>query len=147
MKIQKATRQDLAAILNIMSIGSTADLTKLIKQSVKAGTCWIASIDDKPAGFIILDNTSFLSQYFIELLVVHPEYRRQGVASALLRKTEQICPTNKLFTSTNESNTAAQKTYEANGFIRSGYIVNLDEGDPEIIYLKRLTVADNGGKR
>jgi ribosomal protein S18 acetylase RimI-like enzyme len=146
MKIKKATRQESAAILDIMTIGSTADHTDLIKYSVKAGICWVASITDKPVGFIILGKASFFDQYMIELLIVHPGYRRQGVASALIRKMEQICPTNKLFTSTNESNIAAQQTYEANGFSRSGYIENLDEGDPEIIYLKRLAVPDNGGK-
>jgi ribosomal protein S18 acetylase RimI-like enzyme len=147
MKIKKATRQELAFLLNIMTIGSTADHTNFIKKSVRAGKCWVAFIADKPTGFGILDNTSFFDQYFIELLIVHPEYRRRGIASAIIRKMEQICPTSKLFTSTNESNIPAQKTYEASGFIRSGYIENLDEDDPEIIYLKRLTVPDNGGKR
>jgi ribosomal protein S18 acetylase RimI-like enzyme len=146
MKIKKATRQELTAILDIMTIGSTGDHTDLIKKSVKAGICWVASIAGIPVGFIIMGNASFFDQYMIELLIVHPEYRRQGVASALLRKMEQICPTSKLFISTNDSNIAAQKTYEANGFIRSGYIENLDEGDPEIIYLKRLAVTDNGGR-
>jgi ribosomal protein S18 acetylase RimI-like enzyme len=147
MKTKKATRQDLAAILNIMSSGSTADHTILIKNAVNAGKCWVASIADKQTRVGILDNTFFYGQNFIDLLIVHPEYRRRGIASALIRKMEQICLTNKLFASTNESNATAQKTYETNGFVRSWYIENLDEGDPEIIYLKRLATRNNGGER
>jgi hypothetical protein len=31
-----------------------------------------------------------------------------------------------------------QAVYESLGFVRSGFVENLDEGDPEIIYFKRL---------
>ncbi|ACK91201.1 hypothetical protein bcere0016_45940 [Bacillus cereus 95/8201] len=46
----------------------------------------------------------------------------------------------RFFSSTNESNESMQKVFNANGFIRSGIIVeNLDEDDPEIIfYTKKL---------
>jgi RimJ/RimL family protein N-acetyltransferase len=43
-------------------------------------------------------------------------------------------PTQKIFSSTNESNESMQKVFSANGFVRSGIIKNLDEGDPEIIF-------------
>jgi ribosomal protein S18 acetylase RimI-like enzyme len=145
LKIRKATRKDLPVILEIMVIGSNADHTDLVKKSINAGQCLAALIDDKVVGFGIL-NDSFFNQGFIDLLIVHPEYRRRGVATALIRRMEQICPTVKFFTSTNESNIPARKTCEASGFVRSGYIENLDEGDPEIIYFKRLAVAGDGGK-
>lgn len=146
MKIKKATQKDLAAILEVMSVGSNADHTDFIIRSVEAGKCLVALISDKVAGFGILGTSLFYNQEFIELLIVHPEYRRRGIATALIKRMEEICPTKKLFTSTNESNIIAQKTYEANGFTRSGYIENLDEGDPEIIYFKRLAYADRGKK-
>ncbi|PGM65339.1 hypothetical protein CN947_04830 [Bacillus cereus] len=48
-------------------------------------------------------------------------------------------PTQKIFSSTNKSNENMQKVFQANGFIRSGMIENLDEGDPEFIfYTKKL---------
>lgn len=47
-----------------------------------------------------------------------------------------IAPTKKLFSSTNRSNINMQKVFEMNGFIKSGIVENLDEGDPEIIYFK-----------
>jgi len=31
-----------------------------------------------------------------------------------------------------------QKVFKANGFKQSGFIENLDEGDPEIIYFRKV---------
>lgn len=42
--------------------------------------------------------------------------------------------TQKIFTSTNQSNTATQQLLIKAGFIPSGYIENLDDNDPELIY-------------
>jgi ribosomal protein S18 acetylase RimI-like enzyme len=144
IKIKKATGKDLAALLEIMAIGSTTDHTDYIKKSVNAGKCLAASISNKVVGFGILEQT-FYRQGFIGLLIVNPDCRRRGIATALIHRMELVCPTAKLFTSTNESNIPAQKTYESNGFIRSGYIENLDEGDPEIIYFKCLEVTASAG--
>ena len=138
MDIRKAATKDLPAILEVMQAGSTADHTGFITQSVKAGQCQAALMDGKVVGFAILGTSLLFHQEFMELLIVHPAHWRQGVGTALIQKLEKLCITNKFFTSTNESNVRAQKTYGANGFVRSGYIENLDEGDPEIIYFKHL---------
>jgi ribosomal protein S18 acetylase RimI-like enzyme len=138
LNIKKATLKDLPAILEVMHAGSTVDHTDFITRSVKAGQCQAAFVGDKVVGFGILGTSLFFHQEFMELLIVHPDYWRQGVGTAIIRRLEKLCTTNKFFTSTNQSNIRAQKTYEANGFVRSGLIENLDEGDPEIIYFKRL---------
>jgi ribosomal protein S18 acetylase RimI-like enzyme len=82
-----------------------------------------------------------MAQGSIALLMVHPEYHRQGVATALVKECESNCPANKLFTSTNESNTAMRLLLAKLGYARSGQIENLDEGDPELIFVKRLCLA------
>ena len=145
MDIEKATNKELASIIEIdaMLVGNH-NRKDFINNAIEAGRCLVASTSGKVVGYGILENT-FYGQGFIGLLVVHPEYRRRGIATALIRLIETICPTKKLFTSTNKSNIIAQKTYEANGFVRSGHIDNLDEGDPEIIYFKHLAGVDPGG--
>jgi ribosomal protein S18 acetylase RimI-like enzyme len=144
--IEKATEKELKQIqaLDRMTLGSDSRRTFLV-EAVSAGRCLVARDGDRVDGFGILEQ-SFINygQGFIALLIVHPDFRRRGIATALIRRIEEICPTKKLFTSTNQSNVTAQKTYESLGFVRSGYIENLDEGDPEIIYFKRL--ADVGGR-
>jgi len=56
----------------------------------------------------------------------------------LVRHVEQECRTPKLFTSTNESNAPMRALLAKLGFSPSGVIENLDEGDPELVFFKRL---------
>jgi ribosomal protein S18 acetylase RimI-like enzyme len=83
-------------------------------------------------------HTRFYGHLFIELLLVDERYRRRGVASALISACAAASPTNKLFTSTNTSNLAAQALFLSSGFQVSGSIDNLDAGDPEIVFCKLL---------
>lgn len=46
----------------------------------------------------------------------------------------------KVFSSTNQSNADMHKVFLSNGFIESGIVENLDDGDPEVIYFKKRTV-------
>ncbi|WHY21859.1 hypothetical protein QNH28_13105 [Paenibacillus sp. G2S3] len=69
---------------------------------------------------------------------MNPNFRRLGIAGALIRYIEEHSPTPKLFTSTNESNTIMQQVCLSLGFVRSGIIENLDDGDPEWVYFKQV---------
>lgn len=113
----------------------------LIKDAINGYQCLYAKIGDVFVGFAIFEQ-SFFGQGFIDLLIVHPDYRQQGVGKAIIAYIEDHCPTDKLFTSTNQSNIPMQNLCEGIGFSRSGYIENLDEGDPEIIYFKRIKFED-----
>ena len=94
-------------------------------------------MDVKEVGYAVFDYT-FYSNGMISMLYVHPDYRRQGVGTELIKHAESICRTEKLFTSTNQSNLPMQGLMNKMGYVPSGYIDNLDEGDPEIVYFKRL---------
>ena len=61
-----------------------------------------------------------------------------AIISALIRHLINECRTPKLFTSTNQSNFPMQRLLATLGFDRSSFIENLDEGDPEWVYFKRL---------
>ncbi len=101
--------------------------------------CAVARVDGAIRGYVIVGE--FFSHAFIELLLVHPDFRRRGIGASLIRSAEIDAPTGKLFTSTNESNLPMQRLCERAGFVRSGMVENLDEGDPEIFYFKRLAPA------
>jgi ribosomal protein S18 acetylase RimI-like enzyme len=138
MLIRKATEQDIHTICDIdqMVIGSR-DREGYLAKSVGHGACIVAILDQRIVGFAMF-GTSFYDNCFISLVIVHPEFRRLGAAKHLITYIEHHSPTQKLFTSTNESNVAMQQVCQALGFIRSGIVENLDEGDPELIYYKSV---------
>ncbi|MHB8377293.1 MAG: GNAT family N-acetyltransferase [Dehalococcoidia bacterium] len=137
--IAPATADDLGDVRAINDVSSsTHDGARMayLAHAVERGECLIARAAGEPAGFAVWDRT-FFARPFVALLAVRPEAQRRGVASALLRHIEVLCGGDRLFTSTNASNTAMQRLCDALGFVRSGIIDNLDDGDPELVYCKR----------
>ena len=103
-----------------------------------AGSCHVAAAVGEVIGYGVL-NYTFYGQGFFEMLYVHPDHRRRGAGAALLLHMESLCRSPKLFTSTNLSNLPMQSLLNKAGYALSGVIHNLDEGDPELVYFKRLT--------
>lgn len=99
--------------------------------------CLVAEQNASISGFLTFD-TNFFGYWFISLVIVDPAYRQKGIATALIKHLEKLCPTSKLFTSTNQSNLPMHNLCDRLGYLKTGIIENLDEGDPEIIYFKRL---------
>ncbi|CAH0347068.1 GNAT family N-acetyltransferase [Bacillus sp. CECT 9360] len=110
---------------------------KYLEQAIGEKKCLVAKRDTSITGFLIY-HTDFFDFSFISLVMVHPLERGKGYAKSMMTYFEKISPTKKIFSSTNESNGKMQKLFSSIGYIRSGYIENLDEGDPEIIYFKKL---------
>jgi ribosomal protein S18 acetylase RimI-like enzyme len=138
IQVERATEDDYGDILAIDSSAMGNDERRVyLAQAVMARQTYIARESGEARGYCVVTN-AFFGNPFIELLIVHPQQRRRGVGQSLMRHIEKTYPAPKLFTSTNESNLPMQKLCEKLGFARSGYIENLDEGDPEIIYFKRL---------
>ena len=109
-----------------------------LRRKIVAGRCIVACAAGHLVGFAVSDR-SFFEQPFLELLIVEPAARRQGVASALVRCVEATWAPRRLFTSTNTSNAPMRHLLESLGYARSGVVENLDDGDPERIYFKHLT--------
>jgi len=139
--VERATEEDIIDILAIdrahgLTYGAE-DRGAFLVDSVRQRQGLIAREGEHRLGYALV-HRHFYGYPFVELLVVHPDARRRGVGSALLAYVEKTQPGEKLFTSTNQSNIVMQTLLEKSGYVRSGQIDNLDEGDPEIIYFKRL---------
>jgi len=102
------------------------------------GRSWIADVGGVPAGFA-LTSLGFFNKPMIELLVVAEPHRRTGIGLMLLNYCEAARADDRIFVSTNASNTAANALLAKAGFQGSGIVYDIDEGDPELIYVKRRT--------
>lgn len=107
--------------------------SETIKKAVEERRCIICKMPHSIAGFLIF-TIDFFECSFISFVIVKPSERRKGLATLLLIDFVKRAPTAKIFSSTNRSNSQMQKVFETAGFKRSGYIENLDDDDPEIVY-------------
>ena len=137
MIVERATEDNLEDVLSIDAAHMNDSRAVYLTKAVENHECYVAREGWDVSGFATLAR-NFFGCYFIELLVVHPDQRCKGVASALIRHIEALLADEKLFTSTNQSNAPMQALCEKLGYVRSGWIDHLDEGDPEIIYFKQL---------
>ena len=110
-----------------------ASRSDAVRAATGKGQCLLALHAGQVAGYVLLHH-GFFDHGFVPL-VVSPAQRRRGVGLRLLAAAAAACQTEKMFTSTNQSNQAAQGLFARAGFVRSGQIDHLDEGDPELVYV------------
>ncbi len=138
LRIEPARAKDREAMVEINKAAAPRwHKLRHLNAALQEKRAFIAFLGRIPAGFLIWTK-DFYSHYFIDLVVVHPQMRRHGVASALIWAMESSCPGNKLFSSTNRSNKAMQEVFERAGFVKSGFITHLDRNNPELIYYKKI---------
>lgn len=136
--VRPAAARDVPALCALDALAQQDEGRRaLIARAVEAGHAYVIEADQQVIGYAVLD-TSFFGQGFISLLYIHPEHRRRGAGTRLMQYLEQVCPTPKLFTSTNLSNLPMQALLAQLGYILSGVIHHLDENDPELVYVKFL---------
>ncbi|OSZ46420.1 hypothetical protein BVZ31_05915 [Alcaligenes faecalis] len=141
MQIRSAVQADYEGLLALDMVASQEpERTLQIQGWIQQSQCYVAEREGILLGYGVL-NYHFFGHGFVEMLMVGGSGRGQGIGSALLRYFRQISRTEKLFSSTNQSNQAMHGLFQKLGFQRSGVIENLDEGDPEIVY---VSLANTG---
>lgn len=137
LKIEQANVRHRKAMVEINQAAAPKwHKLRHLNAALKEKRVFIAFVGRIPAGFLVWTK-DFYSHYFIDLVVVHPQMRRHGVASGMIKAMENLSAGNKLFSSTNKSNKAMQGVFEREGFVKSGFITHLDRNDPELIYYKK----------
>jgi ribosomal protein S18 acetylase RimI-like enzyme len=138
--IRLALSQDLKPIINIDDLAQAdPPRLKFINCVLAARQCYIVEQREIIIGYGALEY-SFYDHGFVSMLLVNEAYRRQGFGTQMMRYFESICQTKKIFTSTNQSNKPMQALLKSIEYQPSGIIENLDEGDPELVYWKRLNI-------
>ena len=134
LSIRLATAAEIDTVIGIAPAG--AERREAIAEWAQAGETHIAWRDGFAAGYVVFTRSFFRSP-FIELLVVAPAARRQGIGRALIEHCIALIPPDqKLWTSTNQSNTPMRNLLPHLGFIQTGMFEHLDPGDPELIFLR-----------
>jgi GNAT superfamily N-acetyltransferase len=137
IRVRRATEADVELVVALdTEATSRGDRGVDLSSAQAAGRLLVAEREGQIVGFATRGR--FFEYDFLELLVVRESDRRTGVATAMINAVETAAETDKLFTSTNESNAPMRRLCERLGFEPSGVIENLDEGDPELVFVKRL---------
>ena len=138
ISIRPAVESDAGTLCALDHIARQGEERReFIHREVASGNCSVAVSEGEVVGYGVL-NYGFYRQGFIDMLYVRADRRRRGAGAELLKHLESLCRTPKLFTSTNLSNLPMQSLLAKAGYGLSGVIHNLDEGDPELVYFKRL---------
>lgn len=87
---------------------------------VESGDVLIFEYDDRLLGFSVIRARSFFGRDFVELLNVTPRNRRQGIGGFLLAEAVGQSSTDRVFTSTNQSNTPMIGLFERTTWQFSG---------------------------
>ena len=140
ISIRKATINDKALVVDFDYSLDKVEHIKLkreekITKAILDRQCFIILADDRAVGFVIFDYR-FFDQGWIELIILGEKYRGKGIGGQAIDLICKQCKANKVFTSTNNSNTQMQKALSKVGFSFAGEINGLDEGDPELFYYK-----------
>ena len=125
-------RGRLSALPNFS--GSAESLTR----KVQRGDVLLAKQGEAIIGLLVAELYGFFDENVVSLVIVEEQYRRQGIATALVEEAEKIFGKGKLFLATNASNTGMRKFCDKLGYIQVGRIEIPGEDDPELVYLKRL---------
>ena len=133
--VRPAWGADIASLRHVDPRMAEAPRARMAQNLLGLGRSWIADIAGAPVGFALTSH-GFFSKPMIELLVVAERHRRKGIGLMLLQQCEAAHTDDRIFISTNASNTAANALLAKAGFQGSGIIYNLDPGDPELIYVK-----------
>ena len=138
MEIRQLRDEDIAAMGAASDLFSDlAEHEELVRRAMREATACVAMLDGLAMGYALLEH-SFFGRGFITMLTVQSAYRRQGVGTALVRYMETLCRTERIFTSTNQSNRPMQLLLQNLGYRHSGTVDDLDPGDPELFYSRRL---------
>jgi ribosomal protein S18 acetylase RimI-like enzyme len=137
VEIRPADSRDLKPILDMDPIAEREERRHdYVSRAIRGDNALdlrVLTIDDELVGYAIMGE--FFGHPFLERIATDPAQRRRGIASALMANIEVGFEGDRLFVSTNESNTVMRELLVKRGYRVSGMVENLDPGDPELFFV------------
>ena len=123
--IRKMTIEDVPAVAELDKISFSLPWPERSFQfevvNNSASRCWVADVDGRVVGMIVA--WLFVDEIHIANLATHPDFRRQGIARALLLQVLKLAVADGAVTSfleVRESNLVAQEMYRKFGYENTG---------------------------
>ncbi|MFH1145329.1 MAG: GNAT family N-acetyltransferase [Candidatus Eisenbacteria bacterium] len=91
----------------------------LLHQAVAERNCWVAVLDFRIVGYLVLQSAFFASGR-ITRFAVHPAFRNRGIGTALVAFAEIRCPSLQLFVSVKHTDRIPRLLLCRRGFTLSG---------------------------
>lgn len=138
MEIRSPEPADLDALMALAAGVIGAERAgPFVRSQLERHHVLVAEDEGRVIGFLAF-RTDWFHCTFVSLVSVEKDFRRRGVARALYRTVEDISPSPRIFSSTEETNTVSIRLHAGLGFTPSGHIDNLPQGYRELLFYKRL---------
>lgn len=136
--IRPARTDDVPAIYALEDPAlSTAHRPFRLREAVAEGGCWIAQLENRTVGYMIFRHC-LAGRGLVTHVFTHPDDRRRGVATALLREAERHCRTGRIFAATPRSSRPMRALLAHLGYRESDFLEDLTEEDPAMILTKPI---------
>lgn len=142
----KTHTKDVAALECLCFSDPYSEDTLIRTADSKRDIAFVAEIDGRVIGYIELGN--FIDTLCINRIEILPEFRKCGIASALMQKARQTaCELSipELSLEVRASNAAARSLYEKHGFVLAGKRPKYyrDPQEDAAVYILNLQTEDN----
>ena len=131
--IRSGTKEDLMQIEAFDEFGGNRE-REITNKCLK-----VYLTNNKVVGYIsVVEDSCLCGHAYISFLCVHPQYRRQGIASKLLTNIETKYSDCKLFISTESNNPIMLDLIKKRDYILAGSLANINDDGSDEIYFYRV---------
>ena len=117
MDIRTPESRDVGALMELAAeVIGPERAGPFIRSHIERHHLLVAENDDEVVGLLAY-RTDWFQCTFVSLVAVRKDDRRKGVARALYRRVEEISPSPRLFSSTEETNGISIRMHSALGFV------------------------------
>ncbi len=135
--IHKLTTKDLKEVLDIENLSFKDPWTrKMFLKGLKNGDFYVAKEGERVIGYAGF--TYALDEVSLVNLAIHPDYRRKGIGTRLLKHLMSMARTKngkKIFLEVRKSNISAISFYHKHKFIEVGIRKNYYDGNEDAIIM------------
>lgn len=138
MEIRNPLRSDLGPVMDLAAEALGPERAgPFVRSHIERHHLLVAETEGEIVGMLAY-RTDWFQCTLVSLVSVRKDFRRRGIARSLFARAEEMSPSPRLFSSTEETNGISIRMHAALGFVPSGQIDNLPQGYRELLFYKRL---------